>query len=348
MNQTANVPAASPRRGHVLLVSPLTFNYHQIICDTLRSLGYEVTWWNERASDGTLHKILLRLLPGWTRKVSQRHFLRRLDALDPRSVSHVLVIKGEGLTTHVVQQMRQRFPGASMGFYLWDGLENVPGAPALLGSFDSVATFDPQDAQRHGWNHRPLFAKNTAPIATPASGYRFDWCFIGTLHSDRYRVVNRVRQSMKDAARAFVFGFFPSTLQSVVARLRSPVMWRAARGELSTRAMAPAQVRSVVAQSCAVLDVEHPRQRGLTMRTIETLLAGKKLITTNRHILESDLFHPSRVLLISRSAPAIDDAFLGVPFEPVEDSLRQSYSCEGWALQLLAAQEQARARRPDT
>lgn len=81
------------------------------------------------------------------------------------------------------------------------------------------------------------------------------------------------------------------------------------------------------------------------MRTIETLLAGKKLITTNRHILESDLFHPSRVLLISRSAPRVDDAFLGLPFKPVEDALRKSYSCEGWALQLLAAQEQARSQR---
>ena len=106
--------------------------------------------------------------------------------------------------------------------------------------------------------------------------------------------------------------------------------------------MAAAEVARVVNLSTAVVDVEHPRQRGFTMRTIECLLAGKKLVTTNRHIMTSDLYHPSRVHLIARGTPEIPANFIAQPCQMVSDILRQRYSCEGWIAELLNVQAGAR------
>jgi hypothetical protein len=78
------------------------------------------------------------------------------------------------------------------------------------------------------------------------------------------------------------------------------------------------------------------------MRTIETLLAGKKLITTNQSILDSDLYHKSRVLIIDRNDPIIDPDFLTSPFKAVPDSIRQNYSCTGWLCELLKLQDDAK------
>lgn len=337
----------STLRGHVLLVSPLTFSYHLSISASLRSMGYAVTWWDERASSATWYKLALRLFPAMTVRWSEGSFLTRLHQLDTTSVSHVLVIKGEGLSQRVVLKMRETLASASMGLYLWDGVENVKGVSKLLTAFDSVATFDPVDAKTFGWIYRPLFERKISINKDAAAPMQFDWCFIGTIHSDRHRVIHRLRQRCGPLSKSFVFGYFQSPLMLFMRRLLDWTLWLAPKGTLSTNPMSAADVAQIVECSRAVLDVEHPLQRGFTMRTIETLLAGKKLVTTNKHILDSDLYDPSRVCVINRTNPEISTEFLDRPYLPVHDSLRSHYSCEGWAAELLSLQDAANHDRRD-
>ena len=332
----------TPPKGHVLLVSPLTFSYHEVICSQLRDMGYGVTWWDERASSATWYKLALRLLPGPTRSGSARHFLRLLDALPRSTITQVLVIKGEGLTPEVCTALRKVLGEVPMGFYLWDGLENVKGMSKIVDCFDCAASFDPVDAAKLGWRHRPLFSRFKAAITPPEAGRDFDWCFIGTLHSDRHQVVHRLRLAGGPQSRSFVFGYSPNRLMLWARHLVDWTLWRAPAGTLSTASMPASEVQAIVARSRVVLDVEHPRQRGLTMRTIETLLAGQKLATTNPHIVESDLYHPSRVCVISRQQPSIPASFLEQPFAPLPAKLRDRYTCEGWAQELIAQAQEKR------
>ena len=332
----------SHQRGHVLLVSPLTFSYHLSISETLRSMGYAVTWWDERASSATWYKLALRLFPSMTVRWSERSFLERLHQLDPTSITHVLVIKGEGLSRRVALQMRETLASASMGLYLWDGVENVKGVSNILSAFDSVATFDPVDAKTFGWTYRPLFGRNISVVKDITAPVQFDWCFVGTVHSDRHRVIHRLRRRYGRQAKSFVFCYFQSPLMLFMRRLSDWTLWLAPKGTLSTKSMSAAEVAQKVECSKAVLDVEHPRQRGFTMRTIETLLAEKKLVTTNKYILTSNLYHPSRAYVINRDEPEIPVEFLDQSYLTVSESLRNYYSCEGWASELLELQDSAR------
>ncbi|WP_144267135.1 hypothetical protein [Comamonas thiooxydans] len=334
-----SIEVSTANRGHVLLVSPLTFSYHLSISETLRSMGYVVTWWDDRASSSTWYKLALRLFPTYTVRWSEREFLAKLRQLDPTSISHVLVIKGEGLSRRVALEMRETLTSASMGLYLWDGVENVKGVSNILAAFDSVATFDPLDAKTFGWAYRPLFWRKIPVNKNVQQATLFDWCFVGTIHSDRHRVIHRLRQRGGPQVKIFVFAYFQSPLILLVRRLMDWTLWRAPKGTLSTKPMSAIEVAQKIECSKAVLDVEHPRQRGFTMRTIETLLAGKKLVTTNKHILKSNLYHPSRVHVISRSNPDISDDFLRQPFVDIDESIKRYYSCEGWASEILKLQE---------
>jgi hypothetical protein len=335
--------SSSGERGHVLLVSPLTFSYHESISETLVSLGYAVTWWNDRASNSTWYKIALRLFPSLTAKLSERFFLKRLDQIDSSSISHVLVIKGEGVSPDVALKLREKFRSASMGFYLWDGIDNVTQALDILPAFDSVATFDPDDAKKYGWTYRPLFWRNISVAANSVSSPSYDWCFIGTIHSDRHRVIHRLRERYKNDFQCFVFCYFQSPLILLFRKILDRTLWSAPDNSLSTKPKSASDVALIVANSKAVLDVEHPKQRGFTMRTIETLLSGKKLLTTNRSILNSNLFDPSRVFVIDRNKPEVEESFLDEPFVEVDEELKRYYSCSGWVSELLALQESARA-----
>lgn len=332
-------------RGHVLLVSPLTFSYHLSICETLRAMGYAVTWWDERASSATWYKLALRLFPTVTVRWSEHSFLAKLRQLDSTSITHVLVIKGEGMSLRVLSKMREALDTASMGLYLWDGVDNVKGVSKLLPAFDSVATFDPVDATTFGWTYRPLFGRNISVNKAIDAPMQFDWCFIGTIHSDRHRVIHRLRQRCGPLSKNFVFGYFQSPLMLFIRRLLDWTLWLAPKDTLSTKSMAAADVEQIVNRSRSVLDVEHPRQRGFTMRTIETFLVEKKLATTNKYILDSDLYHPSRVCVISRENPEIPGDFFDLPYVAVPEALRHYYSCEGWVAELLKLQDTVKNHR---
>ncbi len=334
-----------PRRAaqeQALLVCPALFSYHQSIKAEFESLGYATTWWNDRASNDTFHKAGLRLLPDLVARRSTATFLRQLNRLDAQAISRVLVVKGEGMSDEVIKALRARLPNAHLSLYFWDSVENTPRARAIAPLFDDVATFDPVDAQALGWTYRPLFARNES-IAPPLAeaDLRYDWCFIGTLHSDRYRVIERLRRSAPQR-KAFFFGFAPSRLLLAARYLRDPSLRKASAGSVSHHAMPVAQVVAAVGASRAMLDVEHPRQRGLTMRTIETLLSGRKLITTNRYIADSDLFDPSRVHVIDRHAPQVPDGFYSSPFKPIDDKTCARYSLRHWVTEVAGLPVSAR------
>lgn len=322
----------------VLLVSPLTFSYHVTICDALRQIGFNPIWWNDKASTSTLYKLALRLLPRLTRLVTEKHFIEQIDQMPADSVDHVLIIKAEGMTARVVRHLRARHPRATLGLHLWDGKENVSGIDKLVPLADAVSSFDPVDARENGWHYRPLFARNVAMSAAACELKVFDWCFIGTIHSDRHRVISRLRKVTGGAARSFVFAYFQSPMVLKLRKLIDWTLWSAPKGTLSTMPMAAADVARITARSRAVLDVEHPRQRGLTMRTIETLLAGNKLLTTNKHLLGCDLYDSSRAQIIDRNAPLIDPIFLGQAVKPISKELRDCYSCEAWVKELIDIQ----------
>jgi hypothetical protein len=335
------------RKGHVLLISPLTFTYREFICATLNELGYDVTWWNERASDSTLYKAALRISPVLTRAVSERIFSERIRELTPREITLVLVIKGEGLTSAICSELRACLPGVPMGYYLWDSRSNVRSAPEISAALDATSTFDPVDAHTYAWYYRPLFSRYGPVTPSPMGARDFDWCFVGTLHSDRHRVLSQLRKSGKPGSRSYVFGFCPS---SAVLKLRYLTDWSLWRSEstISTTPLSAEAVSSIIARSRVVVDVEHPRQRGLTMRTIETLVSGSKLATTNASIVESDLFHPSRVHILDRRKPYIPEEFINAPFSAFDPGVLERYSASTWARDLIHFALSGSANRPVT
>ena len=89
-------------------------------------------------------------------------------------------------------------------------------------------------------------------------------------------------------------------------------------------------VASIMRRSKCVLDIQHPDQTGLTMRTIETVGSKKKIITTNKDIINYDFYDPSNILIIDRNNPQINREFIRGPFHGISESIRYKYTLAGW------------------
>lgn len=319
----------------VLLICADFFSYHDSIIKTLEARGVSVVWWNDRVSNNPIYKIFLRIMPRLVSRLSTQVFTDQIKGLEANYILDVLVIKGEGLSSSAVRNLRKAIPNARFHLYLWDGIENVPMASELAPFFDNISTFDTYDAQRFGWRYRPLFARNSnqAP-ASLSETWVYDCMFVGSLHSDRYSVLKNLVVSSTHL-RMFVYGFIPGRLVWWLRHLLDWSLWNSGVIKISTTPLTPKVIQEILNSSCAVIDIEHPRQRGLTMRSIETLMAHRKLITTNKNIRHTDLYHESRVLIIDRKESSISKEFLESSFLPLDPLVRERYSLGSWVDDVL-------------
>lgn len=71
------------------------------------------------------------------------------------------------------------------------------------------------------------------------------------------------------------------------------------------------------------------------MRTLETLGARKKLVTTNSSVKLYDFYNEENICVIDRSAPSIPLAFFDKPYKQVEPLVYRKYSLVGWVDEII-------------
>ncbi|EMF8517223.1 hypothetical protein AWI17_18770 [Enterobacter asburiae] len=89
-----------------------------------------------------------------------------------------------------------------------------------------------------------------------------------------------------------------------------------------------------VKHASALLEINKPEQRGLTLRALEALIFNKKLITTNASIRSMDLYDPARIFIYN-----VDDLeglqdFLQSPLPHVHEKLLSKYSADNLIMTL--------------
>ena len=98
--------------------------------------------------------------------------------------------------------------------------------------------------------------------------------------------------------------------------------------------MSEKDVLNVFDNSRYILDVPPASQTGVTVRCFEALARGIKLITTDQHIVEYDIYSPDNVYIF-RGNFDWDDPFFHTPFKPIDPVILERYSVKAFAKRLL-------------
>jgi hypothetical protein len=328
----------------LLLISPKTYNYHQILLEACDLAGINCTWLDERPFSSSLFKFFSRKFNKLSRRLSVRHYLTRLQKLKSSGFtpSHILVIKGESIHPSIVAYMKSAFPEAKLVLYFWDSTGNLPGWKNLSSLFDCVASFDSADCNLNGWSYYPLFCGNPAKPRnsyTPCKEkYLYDWSFVGAVHSDRLLILDKLIQNSSADNSFYAYVYFPSPLHSLYCLIVSPLQFVRLKQYFYSRPLGSGQLSAVYGQSRCVLDIHHPGQTGLTMRTIESVISGVKLATTNASVSKDLFYDNTRICIVNRRNPVILSEFLSVTFKPLPESVSNSFRPSSWLHGLLALQ----------
>lgn len=318
----------------VLLVAPRFFGYELDIRNELERRGAHVDWLPDRPFDTPMMTALTRLKTQWVLPAADRLYGRLLSQMGCTSYDTVLVVNGQTLSTKMLRSLRVSFPQAKVVLYMWDSMENRRGVIDNLPLFDAAYSFDPNSARHYGMRLRPLFfSKGFERPLVDDSEYSLS--FVGTAHSDRYAVVSQLRRTLPEMMSSYWYLFLQAPWVYYAYRLVDPAMRAARRDEFQFVPLDKTTLQSVFARSNAIVDIEHPLQRGLTMRTFETMGSHKKLITTNAQVRDYDFFNTNNICVIDRVAPRVTHTFLESPYVPVPSELYQRYSIEGWVDEVL-------------
>lgn len=320
----------------VLLVAPRFFGYERDIHQELQRQGAHVDWLPDRPFDTPLMVAMTRFQPGLILPAADRLYRRMLTDFGATHYDTILIVNGQTLSPALRSELRRSFPAARMVLYMWDSLRNRPGMKDDLARFDATFSFDPVDAAEFGMHLRPLFFNSRFELP-PSESFKYHLSFVGTAHTDRYAVIERLRSNLPSGLNAFWYLYLQAPWVYHAYRLTNPSMRHAPRDAFQFEPMSKADVSGVFAASRAIVDIEHPQQRGLTIRTFETFGAHKKLISTNAHVREYDFFHPQNICVIDRRTPHVPAGFLESPLVLPSPAMYRRYSLTGWVHEVMDA-----------
>ncbi|MFM0505057.1 CgeB family protein [Paraburkholderia caffeinilytica] len=316
-------------KSTVLLIAPLYFGYDQLLAQCLRDRDVEVDCLPDRPFNSSVGKAMIRLNRNVVLPYADRFYKSRVAEFGRQSYDAIWIVQGEAISPALLKWIKREFPGTPVVWYLWDSFRNKPALLDNLSYFDSVFTFDPQDARQFGIGFQPLFfsPQYAAIEANPTPAY--DMCFIGTGHEDRFRVVQSLKAACPEK-RFYTFFYLQSPLLYGTRRLTDKNLAKTKPSDFSFKKMAQQEVKRIVGESQTVIDVQHSAQRGLTMRTLEVLGARRKLITTNVEIKAYDFYDPNNIAIVDRRNPAVSAAFLEQPYREIAPAIRSKYSISGF------------------
>lgn len=322
----------------ILFFSPAFFGYEKMIADKMREMGAEVDMYDVRSIKSALNRAILKIVPGIFKGKTQRYYDEIIEANKNKDYDFILIVKCDMTPVAVLEKMRKVFPNAKLCLNLWDSVENIPGVTTKFGCFDTLHSFDLRDCEKYPQlKFRPLFFGDQFRKVEHKGDYKYDLCFCGTIHSDRYAVIKKVQEiAKKKGLSCFWFLYLQSKFIYKFYKATKKEFRGTDESMFSFDKMSADEIARVVDESRVILDIQHPKQTGLTMRTIEMIGMNKKLITTNESIKEYDFFYPDNVAIVNRNDMTIPEEFFNTAYHSLSKEIYENYSLKSWILEVLS------------
>lgn len=265
---------------NILFIGIGFYDYDSCLANFFRNRGAKVFYFSS-ANRTLLERICLRVkLKNVAQKLFSNNILKSIKKM-PREIDLIFLIKGENFGIEHIRALNQKYPDQTKILYLWDSLNRLPNKKLLLDNFPKIFTFDRIDALQYNLKFRPLFYRETKQRNCKI---KYDISFVGYMHSTRYEILHLLKKQFEANNIKYKFiltlgkfsKWYLMNIKRVIAKEDADFIY--------TSRLSYDEYLKIVNESNVILDISHPMQSGLTMRTIEILSIGKRLLTTNRDI----------------------------------------------------------------
>ena len=226
----------------------------------------------------------------------------RILSKAPKNNDIVFAIKGEQLNKVDLELIKKNNPNAEFKLYLWDSVIRHNNLDILHKYFNKVWSFDRIDCQRDNrLQFRPLFYREEPKLQEKL----YELSFIGWMHSDRLEIVRELRTQLHKQNKPYYIKLYIAPFSYIMQRYIKRTLTKDDKDLISTVRIPYSEFQRVTNSSKIILDIAHPLQSGLTMRTIEALAAGCHILTSNQDLTNYKSITPEQYTLFTRTNPII-------------------------------------------
>jgi hypothetical protein len=202
--------------------------------------------------------------------------------------------------------------------YLYDSFSRWPMSHEQLAEYDEVFSFDPENAKSHGLKKLHNFIYEDYVADAEPVEYSAIVVMAG---KDRVPALQCLAQEFD---RLGISDYKFLVQSKPIAGVHPGITFFSQRMSLES-------VGELVKRSRIILDISKPGQAGLSFRFFEAMASRKKVITTNKSVMDYDFYNPANILVIDESSPVIPERFITEPYVDVPEQIYQKYTLQGWA-----------------
>lgn len=287
--------------SNILLILPHTFGYGDHISNLARQNGLDIIVKYDRPKVNFLNKVLARLFPELISRWNQVYYDQLLSLCEAKCIDKVVIVKGESTPIAFFEILREK--GIQSIYYTWDSVTNFPKSAKLFKLANRSYSFDKLDCSKYGVDYKHLFTIISL-FDLQENKRIYDLSFVGTLHSNRMELV----EALSTKKGSFVYLYSPNLLVDLVriGRIDFRSIIKIKR-YVRRNMLNLSEVFNIYNASKCVVDIAHKNQSGLTMRSIEAISCGCKLITNNCSILQEDWYNPDVIFFINELSELGED-----------------------------------------
>ncbi len=320
----------------ILFFSQYFFGYENKIKKKMQEMGASVDLFDEMSVKSAKDRAILKVAPDIFNKKTEKYYFDILKNIKLNDYDYILFIDCEMPTARVLEEYRNVFNKSIFCLHMWDSVKNLRKVERKFRFFDWITTFDREDSLQYGIKLRPLFFSDEYRSKKENKEYKYDISFIGTIHSDRYRIIKEIEKQFQDK-KIYIYPYLQSTFIYYFYKAIKPEFRHSKVTDFMYEKMPANDIVKIVSQSKAVLDIQHPSQSGLTMRTLEMIGMKKKIITTNQDISHYDIYNSQNIAIIDRKKVHINSAFFDSDNVELPKEIYEEYSIESWIRGVLNA-----------
>lgn len=334
---------------NILIIMPNFYSFQTNIKEELESRGARVNFYDEEPSRGKF-LILKNMEDILHRKNVFDKFNRQLtgkilEEKPAEGYDYFLVIRGNILSEETILTIKEKAlkKDAKTIYYTWDPVEYVRHKGKLGLLFDKRYDFDSVDVKNTdmGYELLPLFYTDEFDAANMQAeeAYKYDYVSVSAYFPYRYRYLEAFKKANPD--KKLLFKLYLSPVVYWGKKIKDPKLVKNLDMDIITfKPYTHDEMRQQCIETKAILDLTQEHQQGLTMRTLETVGAKKKLVTNNSYITEYDFYNDSDYEIMTDLSSKADEAeksgdysafklpgddWLERPYQENEE-IRQSYS----------------------
>lgn len=313
-------------KKRVLFIGIGFYDYDLIIQQAIEKLGFEVDYFCETPKTITYTISNHLKIRSISNRIKSKHSIL-IATKCKENYDFIFVIKGDVITPKSLEIIRQKNKTAKTILYLWDSIKRMSNYKKIESYFDTIYSFDRVDALNDNkLKFKPLFYRSEYKRDESNHSFLFDLFFIGWAHSDRATLLQKIASILEEQKLKVKFFIFVGKMSYYISK-----SIRTVRSMTIQEPISPKEVVKYSTQSRAILDLAHPLQTGLTIRTIEVLFGiNRKLITTNKDIANYSFYNENNILIINRENLEIPKSFFEKDFIPYPKEFIDSFFIENW------------------